>query len=124
MSVYQNIREVQKQLELNNTAFGKIVGKTKTNIANTISGKSVPKIDMIVRMKDEYPSLNLNWLFTGHGPMWLDKDSLPDYNIQRIKDLEKLVLSYERQLELLEKEVEKCKEDLRKYNKNYGKAAG
>lgn len=124
MTVSQNFKELQHQLDLTNTGMAKVIGKTKQSVADIISGKSTPRIDIVINIKAKYPSLNLNWLFTGQGPMWLDQDSLPDYNIQRIKDLEKLVLSYERQLELLEKEVEKCKEDLRKYNKNYGKAAG
>jgi DNA-binding XRE family transcriptional regulator len=123
MIVSQNLKELIHQLDLTNASLARAVGKTKTSIGDIISGKSIPKIDIFINLKKQYPSLNLNWLFTGQGPMWLDKESLPDYNLQRIADLEKLLLSYEKQIEMLEKEIEQCKDDLKKYDKNYGKAA-
>lgn len=63
----------------------KMVGKNPTDFATTIeispavlssikSGRTKPTLFLVEKIKSVYPNVNVNWLITGEGEMFMDRE--------------------------------------------------
>ncbi|MFO7656476.1 MAG: helix-turn-helix transcriptional regulator [Bacteroidales bacterium] len=68
------------------TVFADRIGVQRSSISHILSGRNNPSYDFIAKILEKYPLLNANWLITGKGDMYMDK------NIQSDKKLPPLTL--------------------------------
>lgn len=71
MSVGQRIRKLIKQDDLTQEAFSTKVGITRQTVNNAIKGKNLPSGDVLNKIAEAYPYLNMRWLLTGEGTMFM-----------------------------------------------------
>ena len=65
-------KRFQKWMDLKNLNARKLASNIKINrptISHILSGRNKPSIDILSKMIDVYPDLNLNWLISGLGYM-------------------------------------------------------
>lgn len=60
-----------KHKGLNRTNFAAKIGTNERNVVNSINGMK-SQIDLIMKIGEAYPNLNLNWLLLGAGAMLND----------------------------------------------------
>lgn len=57
--------------------FAQTLGIGKPNVSHFTSGRSKPSCDVLAKIIEHYPSLNLQWLITGKGKMYYDEAKSP-----------------------------------------------
>ena len=69
----QNIRlrKLLKVLKINQSDFAQSLGMTQSNISRMTSGSNKVSVEVLNRMAGRYPEVNLHWLLTGVGEMFL-----------------------------------------------------
>ena len=50
------------------------IGIQRSTVSHLLSGRNNPSYDFIVRLLTQYKYLNADWLLTGNGPMYRQKD--------------------------------------------------
>jgi len=64
------IQELLSFYQLTAAEFSKIIGVNPSGLSHIIGGKrNYLSIDTIVKIKDKYPDINLDWLILGKGEM-------------------------------------------------------
>lgn len=53
----------------NNIEFSERTGINKATISNLKNGKANPTLDMVYKIQNAFPNINLNWLINGKGDM-------------------------------------------------------
>lgn len=104
------LKKLMKALNLNQSSFAKSLGMTQPNINRMVSGGNNISVEALNRITDTYKNVNLHWLLTGDGAMFLEElqeknaqvneDSIP-YN--RKERLEERVKELEERVKRLEK---------------------
>jgi transcriptional regulator with XRE-family HTH domain len=115
----QNIRlkNLIKALDLNQISFASSLGMAQPNISRMISGEGRVSIEVLNRISDRYKQVNLHWLLTGIGEMFLD--DLPD-KISQVNE-DSVPYTGKGRLEELEERLERLEEHLRGSVKKGGK---
>lgn len=94
----KRFKQVLKHLDLSVYDFALSIGDQRSEKANrVIRALGAPSFDMMYRMKETYPDLNLNWLISGKGEMLLSK------TIQQPKPIETVASKPNTTLETKEK---------------------
>jgi transcriptional regulator with XRE-family HTH domain len=83
--IEQNIRlrKLLKVLKVNQSDFGKSLGMTQSNISRMTSGGNKVSVEVLNRMADKYQQVNLHWLLTGVGEMFLDAVENTDSHVDK-----------------------------------------
>jgi len=94
------LKTLLKALSLNQTAFAISLGMTQPNIHRMVSGKNKISMEVLNGISKTYTHVNLHWLLTGDGTMFLDQGANPnrqanedaDYNKanEKMKEVEQL----------------------------------
>lgn len=95
-----------------NKDLAKIVKTDSTQVGRWLSG-SIPKIDKLQKLKDEYPDLNLNWLLNGEGQMSTSETE------EELKRLKKALQETDKAI--LYETIENAKKELVGIAENLGK---
>jgi transcriptional regulator with XRE-family HTH domain len=92
--IEQNIRlrKLLKVLKINQSDFGKSLGMTQSNISRMTSGGNKVSVEVLNRMADKYQQVNLHWLLTGVGEMFLNtvENMSPQVDKELVDGKEKL----------------------------------
>ena len=113
------LQKLIKALNLKQTTFAKSLGITQPNISRMISGQNKISAEALNRIALAHKKVNLHWLLTGEGEMFLDaptekntsEDKPPADNSNKGKGrLEEL----EERLALVEEEIKQLRKDLHK----------
>ena len=67
------IRKLITEKNISDSAFAKSIGLIQSTFSSFFQRNSIPKADIMRNISDEY-GVNLNWLITGEGEMFLSKD--------------------------------------------------
>ena len=75
IQIEQGIRlqQLMKALNLKQTGFARSLGMTQPNISRMVTGESKISVEVINRIIDTYKNVNLHWLLTGDGAMFMDE---------------------------------------------------
>lgn len=101
------LKQLIKALNLNQPSFSKSLGMTQPNISRMISGRSSISVEILNRITDRYKQVNLHWLLTGEGVMFLGEEP-------QEKEGDVLVVKARGRLEELEERLERVEEVLRR----------
>lgn len=115
----QNIRlkNLIKALNLNQISFANSLGMAQPNISRMISGEGRVSIEVLNRISDTYKQVNLHWLLTGVGEMFLEE--MPD-KISQVNE-DSVPYTGKGRLEELEERLERLEEQIRGPVKKDGK---
>ena len=70
MSISERFKMVMEYKQLNSGAFAESIGASAGTISHIIGLRNkYPSTDIILRLHQRYPDINLEWLLTGKGPM-------------------------------------------------------
>ena len=74
IQIEQGIRLQQliKALNLKQASFAQSLGMTQPNISRMVSGESRISVEVLNRIIDTYKHINLHWLLTGQGAMFME----------------------------------------------------
>ena len=74
-------RRLQQFLRAENISqaqFADTIGVARASVSHILAGRNKPGLDFLLAMSKHYPSLNLEWLITGKGRMYLGATPLPE----------------------------------------------
>jgi len=57
--------------------FADSIGVARASVSHILAGRNRPGFDFIESMSRRYPSLNLEWLITGRGKMYKNREDPP-----------------------------------------------
>lgn len=55
------------------SGFANEIGVQRSSVSHILSGRNKPSLDFILKLKDHFPDLNLDWLLFGSGPILMSK---------------------------------------------------
>lgn len=67
------LKKLIKELNLNQSEFAKALGMTQPNINRMVNGSSNISVEALNRITNKYRQVNLHWLLTGSGDMFLNE---------------------------------------------------
>ena len=83
MSISERFKMVMEYKQLNSGAFAESIGASAGTISHIIGLRNkYPSTDIILRLHQRYPDINLEWLLTGKGPMSNEDPSVTPTEIE------------------------------------------
>ena len=73
MTINNRIDLIIKELGFNNNSFSGIVGTNPTVIHNIIKGRNAPGFELLSKIALSFGKINMNWLITGKGNMYVQE---------------------------------------------------
>lgn len=55
------------------SGFANVIGVQRSSVSHILSGRNKPSLDFVLKLKEHYPDLNLDWLLFGSGPILISK---------------------------------------------------
>jgi len=96
------LRVLIKALNLNQSTFAKSLGMTQPNINRMVSGTGKISVEVLHRIAETHTHINLHWLLTGVGDMYLDGKNLQENDLPAVTKQERLEQIEERLAQLEE----------------------
>lgn len=69
MEMKDRIRMLLDAEKINSAKFAEIIGVQRSSISHILTGRNNPSFDIIQRIAEKFPKINLEWLITGKGNM-------------------------------------------------------
>lgn len=111
MSIQERFKILFKELDTNPNRLANEIGVTSQVFHGMLKSGTLPSGKVIIALNTAYPSINLNWLFSGDGSIFLPNDSIPVEKGDLLK-LKNTVKSLEESLELREENAQLMKKYL------------
>ena len=70
----ERLRQLINHLELSVAKFSKEIGVPQPTITSYLNDSREPGISFLMKIKNRYKDVNLNWIITGEGSMERDSD--------------------------------------------------
>jgi transcriptional regulator with XRE-family HTH domain len=67
MSVLERLEEIREDHKLKRSQFEKVLSKSTGYINTLFKNNSMPGIDVLIKIMENYPEYNLVWILTGEG---------------------------------------------------------
>jgi len=64
-TIGQRLKELIENKELTLLAFSEKVGIQRSSLSHLFSGRNKPSIDLLLKIKHQFPDTDLEWLITG-----------------------------------------------------------
>jgi len=109
------LKKLIKALNLNQSEFAKTLGMTQPNINRMVNGSSNISVEALNRITARYRQVNLHWLLTGTGDMFLNESENREPQVQEVP----FVPENKRWAEL-EKRIKRLEEIVERLVKNLG----
>lgn len=77
MELNTRVEQIMKYAELTPSEFANKVGVNPSNISQIINRRNKPSLDLIKKIKNQFPELQWDWLIEGKGTMTTDTLSSP-----------------------------------------------
>jgi transcriptional regulator with XRE-family HTH domain len=77
---------------LTSSKFADIIGIQRSRISHIMSGRNNPSIDVVTKIVDKFPDIDLKWLMTGQGEMLSSDINL--FSKENISDASKDIIDY------------------------------
>jgi len=61
----KRLKQMIDEMDLNASEFSEQVGIQRSSLSHLFSGRNKPSIDFIIKIKNAFPSTDLEWLITG-----------------------------------------------------------
>jgi transcriptional regulator with XRE-family HTH domain len=80
----ERIKQLLEKKKLTATQFSDEIGVQRSSLSHVLSGRNKPSLDFMLKVKERYPEINLNWLLLGEGDMTensIVKEELPEKGV-------------------------------------------
>ncbi len=114
MSVNQRLKKYISSVKLNPTGFGRTVGISKSMMSQIMNETSKISTENIIKIRNQYPDLNINWLINGEGQMLNSEEGKDEHENKN------QIISEMKIIEDLFEELKKNMEHFREENKKNG----
>lgn len=97
----ERLLSIFEEFSLTSTQFADKIGVQKSTLSHLLSNRNKPSLDLLLKIIEHFPALNLYWLADGRMPMYAsekssipsssildDKPSLEDLDVTTTKDSE------------------------------------
>ena len=74
------IEKIIERSKLSNSEFADAIEVPRSSISHILSGRNKPSLDFLVKIKNEFPTFNWDWMIYGEG----DMEKLQDEKIENI----------------------------------------
>ena len=107
------LRTLIKALNLNQSTFAKSLGMTQPNINRMVNRDGKISVEVLHRIAETYTQVNLHWLLTGNGDMYLGEKNLQEngpptvHGKGRLEEMEERLARVEEQLSELWDRIQK-----------------
>ena len=98
-----------KALGINKNKLSNEMGYYNTMVGNVINMRNLPSFEFLYRLKTAIPNLDMNWLITGKGDMFL-KEIIDLNSNEDISIYKELIESLKRENILLREKIEQYKQ--------------
>lgn len=88
MTINQRIKEILLREKFDKKFLPKLIGMTSKTINSYIEGDAVPSLRLIIWLFEQFPNLNVKWLFFGQGSMFMSENGAAGGYEERIRGLE------------------------------------
>jgi transcriptional regulator with XRE-family HTH domain len=68
--ISQRLNLLLKEKNLSASKLAQIIGIQKSSISHIMSGRNKPSFDFLLKLKEHFPDINLDWFITGEGEMY------------------------------------------------------
>ncbi|MBN2614103.1 MAG: helix-turn-helix transcriptional regulator [Bacteroidales bacterium] len=65
----ERIKSLMNHYELSAAQFADQIGVQRSALSHVLSGRNRPSLDFVIKIKSEFPEINLDWVTMGNGPM-------------------------------------------------------
>ena len=72
------IRQLMLHQHMSQQTFADILGLSPASLSSIFNDRTKPTLNHVDAIKKKFPSINLDWLMYGNGPMFLDDSSQND----------------------------------------------
>lgn len=63
------IKKIIESKQMNASQFADEIGVQRSALSHVLSGRNNPSLDFVLKIKEAYPEINLDWLLIGRGTM-------------------------------------------------------
>ena len=82
----ERIKQLLEKKKLTATQFSEEIGVQRSSLSHVLSGRNKPSLDFMLKVKERYPELNLNWLLLGEGNMTENTQSKNNFAEKEVFD--------------------------------------
>jgi len=111
MAINQRFTRLLKELKINANQLAKELNISQPTIAKTLSGATLPSSKLFVPLLEKYPNVNLNWLISGKGEMFILENPVDKDYLDRLAD------SLERENDMLRERIDGLAAELEEIRK-------
>ena len=79
------IEEIMQKIGVSSSQFAKIIGMKQASLSHILTGRNNPSLDVVMKINQAFPDINLKWLLYGEGEM-----GTPNYNISDTTENEEI----------------------------------
>ncbi len=69
----EQIQEILRREDLSSSQFADKIGVQRSSVSHVLSGRNKPGFDFIRKILDAFPGINAEWLITGEGHMYKER---------------------------------------------------
>jgi transcriptional regulator with XRE-family HTH domain len=70
VSIGKRIQQLLKVNNVNPSQLSQEIGVQRSTFSHIINGRNKPSLELITKLKKQYPDLSFNWLLLGKGEMY------------------------------------------------------
>lgn len=74
------IEEIMQKIGVSSSQFAKIIGMKQASLSHILTGRNNPSLDVVMKINQAFPDINLKWLLYGEGEMGTPNYNLSDAN--------------------------------------------
>lgn len=80
-NINERIEKIIEHSKLSNSEFADTIEVPRSSISHIISGRNKPSLDFLIKIKNEFPTFNWDWMIYGEGEMEKSEQEVVDKNI-------------------------------------------
>lgn len=65
----ERIHQIMKMKSVNAAEFADLMQIKRPGLSHILTGRNNPSLDFVIKLKETFPEINLEWLLYGRGPM-------------------------------------------------------
>jgi transcriptional regulator with XRE-family HTH domain len=69
------ITQLMEEKKLSATQFSDEIGIQRSSLSHVLSGRNKPSLDFMLKIKNRFPEIDLEWLLLGTGQMFSERES-------------------------------------------------
>ncbi|UZO79971.1 helix-turn-helix domain-containing protein [Aquimarina sp. ERC-38] len=84
----KRIKQLLQHYDMNAAMFADAIGVGRSSISHILSGRNKPSLDLLIKIIDTYPELNVRWFLQGKGTL-TDAEKMQEIKDENLKKLPK-----------------------------------